>query len=300
MKKVLVLGGTRFFGKRLVQGLLEFGADVTLVTRGNIDNPFGCQVNWRQADRNDSRSLADALRGQSWDVVYDQICYTPAQAEAAVSLFEGRTGKYVLASTLSVYKGDKVPFKEEDFDPLHELPQLELSDNVDYGKAKRSAEAVLFQRSSLPVAAVRFPIVMGLDDYTKRLHFHIEHVLQEKVIGLPNPLAEMGYISSQEAADFLLWLGGTNFSGTMNACSDGVISLADLLLLIEDNIGKKAITAPIADTPEEDWSPYGVEQSWYMDNTKATQQGYHFLKLMEWLPGLIQDMTQEVKLKEYL
>lgn len=177
------------------------------MTRGNIDNPFGYQVKWRQADRNDSHALADALRGQSWDVVYDQICYTPAQAEAAVSLFEGRTGKYVLTSTLSVYQGDKIPFTEEDFDPVGDPQQLERSDTLDYGEAKRSTEAVLFQRSSFPVTAVRFPIVMGLDDYTKRLRFHIEHVLQEKTIGVPNPLAEMGYISSQEAADFLLWLG---------------------------------------------------------------------------------------------
>ncbi|MCY9511553.1 NAD-dependent epimerase/dehydratase family protein [Paenibacillus larvae] len=296
MNKVLVLGGTRFFGKRLVRGLLEYGADVTLVTRGNIDNPFGYQVKWRQADRNDSHALADALRGQSWDVVYDQICYTPAQAEAAVSLFEGRTSKYVLTSTLSVYQGDKIPFTEEDFDPVGDPQQLERSDTLDYGEAKRSTEAVLFQRSSFPVTAVRFPIVMGLDDYTKRLRFHIEHVLQEKTIGVPNPLAEMGYISSQEAADFLLWLGDSKFAGTINACSDGVISLADLLLFIEDATGKKAITAP--DTPKEDQSPYGVKQSWYMDNAKATRNGYHFMKLMEWLPGLILDMTQEVKLRE--
>lgn len=43
MTKVLVLGGTRFFGKRLVQLLVAAGADVTVATRGltEVDLPAG-------------------------------------------------------------------------------------------------------------------------------------------------------------------------------------------------------------------------------------------------------------------
>lgn len=44
MKKILVFGGTRFFGKRLVESLLQAGHDVTIATRGLTVDPFGSTV----------------------------------------------------------------------------------------------------------------------------------------------------------------------------------------------------------------------------------------------------------------
>ena len=43
-KRILVIGGTRFFGLRLVEGLLEAGHAVTLATRGRAADPFGGRV----------------------------------------------------------------------------------------------------------------------------------------------------------------------------------------------------------------------------------------------------------------
>jgi len=40
MKKVLVMGGTRFFGKKLVQHLLDEGNEVTIATRGRTPDPY--------------------------------------------------------------------------------------------------------------------------------------------------------------------------------------------------------------------------------------------------------------------
>lgn len=44
MKNILILGGTRFFGKRLVRLLLDEGFKVTIATRGNTSDEFGDQV----------------------------------------------------------------------------------------------------------------------------------------------------------------------------------------------------------------------------------------------------------------
>lgn len=73
----------------------------------------------------------------------------------------------------------------------------------------RVQRAVFMQQATFPVAAVRFPIVLGTDDYTKRLHFHIEHIREGREIGVPNSAAHISFIRSDEAADFLLWLSGT-------------------------------------------------------------------------------------------
>ncbi len=77
MANVLVLGGTRFFGKNLVELLLQQGHEVTLLTRGQTTDPFGEQIHRLIADRTDEQALQQAVGDQSYDVVYDNICYTP-------------------------------------------------------------------------------------------------------------------------------------------------------------------------------------------------------------------------------
>lgn len=42
--KVLVIGGTRFFGISMVNALLENGHDVTVATRGNAKDNFGNSI----------------------------------------------------------------------------------------------------------------------------------------------------------------------------------------------------------------------------------------------------------------
>jgi hypothetical protein len=103
------------------------------------------------------------------------------------------------------------------------------------------AEAVFMQQATFPVAAVRFPIVLGTDDYTKRLHFHIEHVREGKEIGIPNSAALISFIRSDEAADFLLWLAHSHLTSPVNACSDGTVRIGDIISTIEQATGKRAV-----------------------------------------------------------
>ena len=185
--KILVLGGTRFFGKKLVQLLIEEGHDVTIATRGNVQHTFGQKVNQVIVDRTNAESLKKAVGNENWDIIYDNICYSPNEALAACELFEGKTKKYVLTSTLSTVDqqlGADIP--EEAFDPFNYEIRYGNRDDFSYGEGKRQAEAVFFQKAGFPVVAVRFPIVLGEDDYTKRLHFHIERVANEKAIGFLN------------------------------------------------------------------------------------------------------------------
>lgn len=196
MKKVLVLGGTRFFGKKLVQQLIREQADVTIVTRGHTPDSFGDSVTRIHVDRTDPIGLQNALGSATFDVVYDNICYTGQQAEQAIQLFSGRTNKYLVTSSLSVYPFGEPRKKESEFDPYtYPLPES-YSPKDDYAEGKRQVEAVLCQKAPFRVAAVRFPIVLGPDDYTRRLHFHIEHVKRGQPIGLPNLHAQMSFINS--------------------------------------------------------------------------------------------------------
>lgn len=287
MKNALVLGGTRFFGKRLVQVLLDRGVDVTIATRGQTQDDFGDRVHRVQIDRVDRDSLAAAAAGKTYDVVYDNICYGPTDAQHAIDVFSGKVGRYVFTSTLSVYNATGQALAEGEFDPATYPIQYGPHTDFTYQEGKRLAEAVFFQKAGFPLVAVRIPIVVGLDDYTRRLHFHVEHVRDEVAFAMPNLEAEMNFITSQEAAEFLAWAGEAEISGPVNACATGQIAMGDLLALIEETVGKKALVSPEA----EDKSPYGVPTTWAMQTAKAQQAGYTFTRLHDWLPQLVRDLA---------
>lgn len=73
--KILVLGGTRFFGIDMVNALLENGHDVTLAIRGNTKAVFGLRVSYIFLDRHDEASVKAELGGKYFDVVIDKIAY---------------------------------------------------------------------------------------------------------------------------------------------------------------------------------------------------------------------------------
>ncbi|GED24375.1 NAD dependent epimerase/dehydratase [Brevibacillus agri] len=290
MKKVLVLGGTRFFGKRLVQLLADSGAEVTVATRGLAEADLPPQVKRLTLDRDDKSALATAGE-QQWDIVYDNICYSYQNAVDACEVFCGKVGKYVLTSTLSVYDFSDQALKEEAFDPYTYPLRPGTWEGVSYQEGKRQAEAVFFQTAAFPVAAVRFPIVLAEDDYTRRLHFHVEHVQQEQPIGLVNPEAVMCFIHAGEAAKFLAWVGTDAFTGPVNANSQGTITLQALLDMISQAVGKPARIE--AETDPAHQSPFGFPHSFFMDTSKAAAAGYAFAALDSWLPELIQSIAKE-------
>ncbi|MBY0414443.1 MAG: hypothetical protein K2Q18_09770 [Bdellovibrionales bacterium] len=174
---------------------------------------------------------------------------------------------------------------EEIFNP--ETYKINLSDTepYDYQEAKRQAEAVFFQMSPFETVMVRFPIVLGEDDYSKRLKFHVDHIADEKEIFFPNLNTKMGFIQSHEAGDFLNYLGKHTFTGPVNAVSSGYISLLDLTKLIENKSHKKIKQAKEAS--ETNHSPFGFDCDFMMPNKKAMSLGFEFANLMDYLPGLV-------------
>ena len=69
--KILVIGGTRFFGIHMVRALLEKGHDVTIATRGLTPDDFGDKVKRIIFQRTDEQSVKEALYGTHYDVVID-------------------------------------------------------------------------------------------------------------------------------------------------------------------------------------------------------------------------------------
>lgn len=278
MRNVLIFGGSRYFGKRLALRLAEAGDNVTIVTRGQLQVPEAEGIRSVKGDRQSVATLKDLSR-QSYDLVYDNICFTPYQAKIATDAFFDRVGKYVLTSTMSVYEPG-AELKESEFNPLH--GEYHLEREHDYGQGKREAESYFFHRASFPVASVRFPIVLGPDDYTDRLKHYVSAIREGRPVVLHHPEAKMGFISSVEAAAFLEWVGRADVTGPFNAASDGIISMGALMERIGQHVGK-----PVHIIKEGESSPYDTDCDYYMSNEEAKRAGFVFSQLDDWIDRVI-------------
>ena len=95
--------------------------------------------------------------------------------------------------------------------------------------------------------AVRYPVVLGKDDYTNRLKFYVDHVISGTPMYIDNIDYQMSYIRSDEAGRFMTFLvdkditvainGSSN--GAINGASNGTISLREIINYVEEKTGKK-------------------------------------------------------------
>lgn len=286
MKKALVLGGNRFFGKKLVKNLLASNIEVTLATRGNFDDGFEDKVNRLIIDRCDRSSL-EILTNDYWDLVYDQSCYSPQEALDICEVLKGKIGRLIFTSTAAVYDGG-VDLKEDQFDPYSfEIGEILSRENYKgvsgYQKAKRQSEAVYFQKGSFPVVAVRLPFVVGEDDYSERLKFHVDKVKSGDGMYIPKPDNVLDFITSDDAGAFLHWLGHSDFEGPINGGARDEITFVKMVEMIEEIIGKKANLS----NDQKDVSPYVLFTAFALSVEKAEELGFKFPTVAEILPKLI-------------
>jgi nucleoside-diphosphate-sugar epimerase len=113
---VLVIGGTGLISSAIVPLLLERGEDVTVLTRGSSARAVPAGVTHVSGDRRDAGFGTLVRSLPVFDCVVDMICYEPAEAETAVAAFAGRTGQYLLTSTIDVYRKPAVryPYREDE------------------------------------------------------------------------------------------------------------------------------------------------------------------------------------------
>lgn len=282
--KILIIGGTRYFGKRLVHKLLSSGHKVWILSRGQTHDDFGERVGRLLADRNDKDSVRKALGDLQFDVVVDQVCMTAQHAQDAVELFAGRTAYYLMTSTLAVYDLGANQ-SEEKFTAKNYAPTPSTDPMGTYREGKRAAENVFVSQTSFKAGCARFPIVLGEDDYTLRLAHQIKDIREDRPIYFPNVEAHMSFITSEDAAGALKWMVDHQKTGSYNFSAKDAVKLEDLVKLMEIAVGKPA---RLVTTPSENASsPFGVTQDWTMDVSKAEAEGFVAKPLSEWLSPLV-------------
>lgn len=299
MKKILVFGGSRFFGKKAIELLLTQGHEITIANRGLSMDNFGDKVTRVTVDRTSPEHPGwKEITKTNWDVVIDNICFNQADAQIATKYLGGKVKQYLFTSTLSVYSGEGSGptggYLETDFDPKNY--EIDPQKAIDYSEGKRQAEAYFEEVQAFPLTTLRIPIVLDRDDYTERLLFYIQHNLREEQVVVRNLDARMSYIKGSEVARLMQWCIETETLGIVNASSTDPIKLGDLFTLITDVTGKPMIYEhkPLAESA----SPFAVESDWFMDVSRIEVAGFKQISLESWLPELIEYYVEMVQKDE--
>ena len=111
--RILVVGGTRYFGIPMVNALLAKGHDVTIGTRGNTKVNFKGDVSHVIFDRTDSTSVKRALDNRKYDVIIDKIAYSSNDVKKLLENVSCE--RYIQMSTCSVYHKDHANISEDEF-----------------------------------------------------------------------------------------------------------------------------------------------------------------------------------------
>jgi nucleoside-diphosphate-sugar epimerase len=105
--KTLVLGGSVFVGRRLVEVLLTAGHDTTVLNRGHTPTTLPPGIRHVVADRTDPGSMRATLAGTAWDAVFDVSGFVMAAGGGDIAglleLLDGRVGAYVFVSSIMAY-----------------------------------------------------------------------------------------------------------------------------------------------------------------------------------------------------
>lgn len=220
--RVLVVGGTQFVGRHIVEAALASGDRVTLFHRGRTNPGLFPEAEHRLGDRDGDLS---ALAAGAWDASIDTSAYVPRQVHALAAALGGRGGRYVHISSVSAYAGAARPNMTEDA-PLATLadPTIEVVDAQTYGGLKALCE--LAAREAFGgtgdgrLSIVRPTYVVGPHDHTGRFTYWVERVARGGRVLAPGPRENpFQVIDARDLAAFVMSLAHGEATGTFHAVS---------------------------------------------------------------------------------
>jgi nucleoside-diphosphate-sugar epimerase len=265
---VLIIGGTRYFGKNIVKKFLDRGDTVSVLSRGNSRPPFWNDINHITADRSNAIEMVESLANLNFDLVIDNIAFEKSDVEIAVDLFRDRIGKYVVTSSVSVYGGighsltpwqsvtnenrhlhyfaqpnAPIPIQENSIDLSNVSWQLHPGRNP-YADHKRQIERFLSETRDFPFTVLRAPIVIGPEEYAGRFWWYLQRILDGRGILLRNggnTKIRLGYGEDVATAIVDAALSDNTIGKTYNIAQDEIVILRNFVEIIGATAGVETI-----------------------------------------------------------
>jgi len=234
--RLLVLGGTVFLGRHVVETALARGDEVTLFNRGIHGAGLYPEVERLQGDRDGS---LDALRGREWDAVVDTSGYFPRVVRRSAELLADAAAHYTFVSSGSVYADHSRPGTNERSATIELPPQEaeELSSPEAYGGFKAQCEAAV--EAALPGRAlcVRAGIVAGPYDPTNRFTDWVTRIARGGEVLAPEPRDQpVQVLDARDLCAWILRMAEGHGVGVYGAVGP-VLTMEELLERVRSGVG---------------------------------------------------------------
>jgi 2'-hydroxyisoflavone reductase len=244
--KILIIGGTKFLGRFLVEEGIKRNHEITLFNRGTNKEEF-LHVEQIHGNRNTDIEL---LKNRQWDAVIDTCGYLPKSVEKSVKVLGENIAQYVFISTISVYKD----FSKKDFNEDAELLSMtreeadELTKDNDsaimshYGEFKALCEKELLKSIGDKSLIIRPGLIVGPYDGTDRFTYWVNRVNEGgEVLAPGNPNRMVQFIDVRDLAKWTIHMVEKREIGVFNATGiNKELTMSSLLHAIKRGVGSNA------------------------------------------------------------
>jgi 2'-hydroxyisoflavone reductase len=293
--KFLILGGTIFLGRHIIEAAIESGHDITLFNRGQHNTALYPDLEKLRGDRDGE---LDALKGRTWDTVVDTCGYVPRLVRDSAFLLADAVDHYTFVSTLSVYNDFRERGLREDaaVGRLEDetIEEVTSGSSSTYGPLKalceQAAEAMMPGR----VLSVRPGLIVGPYDPTDRFTYWPVRVARGgNILAPPIPKASVQFIDGRDLARWIIRMAEHKKTGVYNATGPAELLTFEQLLEACTKTGGNNVTLvwtspsflaaqqvkPWSDLPL--WLPEEMRGLLQVDMTKAISNGLTFRPLSE-------------------
>ena len=227
--RILILGGTMFLGRALVESAQAAGHEVTLFNRGKSNPDLFPDVERLRGDRD---SNLEALKGRRWDAAIDTCGYVPRVVKQSASLLADAVQHYTFISSISVYR-DLSQVGIDETAPVGTLPDRTVEEvtGETYGPLKALCEQAAEAEMPGRVLTIRPGLVVGPHDPSDRFTYWPYRVAQGGDTLAPGrPSRRIQYIDVRDLADWTLRMCEGRQTRVYNAASaDAILTMGRLL-----------------------------------------------------------------------
>ena len=214
--RLLVLGGTAFLGRALVEAALARGHEVTLFNRGRTNPELFPEVERLRGDRNEDVS---ALGGRDWDAVVDVATFLPRAVRLSSDALGERVERYVFVSSVSAYADLSTPASEGS--PVAEPANPDSESIEDYGPLKAECERIVQDAFGERALVVRPGLIVGPHDPTDRFTYWPRRVAQGgRVLAPAPPEQPVQFIDVRDLGEWIVAAVEAGRSGVYNATGE--------------------------------------------------------------------------------
>lgn len=243
---LLILGGSIFLGRHLVEQALSAGHKVTILNRGRNTPPSQLSLIKEKklerllADREQSLAI---LEGRRFDAVIDTCGYQSSVVQKSKAALKDSGAVYVFISTISVYGTyEKVGLNESD-----PIIYTTAGEEGNYGTLKADCEKLVEEIEDHLI--IRPGLLVGPHDPTDRFTYWPARIERGGDILAPGrPERQIQFIDVRDLVDFLLFSLENKIRGTLNVTGPNQsLSMETFLQTCAAAVGKECRFHWVAD-----------------------------------------------------